>query len=199
MKSGQNSQKGTLFVLSAPSGCGKTSVLDELLALPGMPIRSITYTTRPMRDGEINGVDYHFVSQESFEEKRGEGFFLEWASVYENFYGTAKTDVSTLLDKGTDVIVSVDVQGAGTIRNQMEAVLFFLVAPSREELERRLRGRGTDTDDVIERRLQEVDKEMAQKELYDYVVTNNTVTDSVKKIVALIEDERNKRRETKCQ
>lgn len=185
--------KGILFVLSAPSGCGKTSVLAELLKDSKAPARCITYTTRSMRSGEKNGVDYHFVSVEEFGKKKESGFFLEWASVYENFYGTARSDVETLLNKGRDVIVSVDVQGAKTIRSQMDAILIFLTPPSWEELEDRLRNRGTETPEELERRLKEAKTEMAHHELFDFTVTNDTVKHSAENMMSLIEIERSKR------
>jgi len=187
------SSAGLLFVLSAPSGCGKTSVLTELLNKEKSVVRCLTYTTRGPRAGEKDGVDYHFVSKEEFEKKKKSGFFLEWAQVYGNFYGTAGEDVDRLLTSGKDVMLSVDVQGARTIREKRDAVLIFLVPPSLEELKRRLSGRGTDTPEVVERRLQEAESEMRQISLYDYTVTSDTVENSTRNVINLVTIEREKR------
>ncbi len=187
-------KKGLLFVLTAPSGCGKTSVLTELLKDPSSPKRSITYTTRQKRQGEKEGQDYHFVTREEFEKKKKDGFFLESACVYNNFYGTAKEDVEKLLDGGTDVIVSVDVQGAKTIRSKMAAVLFFLTPPSLDILRSRLEGRGTESEESLKRRLEAAREEMEHKEFFDFTITNDSIEHSTHNLKSMVDIERNKRR-----
>jgi guanylate kinase len=187
-------KKGILFVISAPSGCGKTSVISGLLRSPAGLVRSVTYTTRPIREGERDGIDYHFVSPAEFERKKEEGLFLEWACVYGNLYGTGKSDVEDLLKAGKDVVLSVDVQGAKTIRSKMEAVMIFLLPPSREELARRLRGRGTETPEALKKRLEEAENELSHHELFDYSVTNDALEHCIQNLDSLIEIERKKRR-----
>ena len=187
------SKTGQLFVLSAPSGCGKTSVLAELFKKDRSILRCVTYTTRPPRPDEKNGVDYHFLSKDEFEKRKNSGFFLEWAQVYGNFYGTSGDDVNRLLAGGKDVMLSVDVQGARTIRGKREAVLIFLVPPSIEELKRRLAKRGTETPEVVERRLREAEGEMKQVSLYDYTVVSDTVENCTQNVLNLVTIEREKR------
>ena len=161
--------------------------MTELLKVNRSIARCLTYTTRKPRVGEKNGQDYHFITPEDFKKKIESGFFLEWANVYENFYGTAKEDVKHLLDSGKDVLLSVDVQGAKTIREKMDAVLIFLTPPTLEELKKRLAKRGTETQAVLDRRLQEAEHEMDQVSLYDYTVTNDTIENSVRNILNLVQ------------
>jgi guanylate kinase len=194
VKSPAKVETGLLVILSAPSGCGKTSVVAELLKHNGSLVRCLTYTTRSPRPGEREGVDYHFISPEDFKRKKESGFFLEWASVYDNFYGTAEEDVRHLLESGKNVILSVDVQGARTIRSKMDAALIFLTPPSMEELKKRLSGRGTESSEILKRRLQEAEKEIQQVSLFDYTVQNDTIENSVRNITNLIAIEREKRR-----
>ena len=184
--------KGALFVLSAPSGCGKTSVLEKLLEGNTALSRCLTYTTRKPRQGEVTGKDYHFVSLKEFESKKGNGFFVESAQVYGNWYGTAEEDLKKLLTSGKDVILSVDVQGARTIRGKIDAVLIFLKPPSLEVLKERLLKRGTETPEALEKRFEAVKDELAHLEFYDYTVTNDTIEDSVQRLQALIDLEKKK-------
>ncbi len=168
--------RGYLFIVSSPSGGGKTTLIRRLLAKPpGEPLRfSISHTTRPRRDGEGDGREYHFVSAAEFEKMARAGEFLEHNEVHGNFYGTAKSEVLPRLAAGEDVILDIDVQGARDIRKAYpEAVSIFIVPSSGEELERRLRKRGLDGEDAIRKRLINAAKEIAQAEDFQYVIVND--------------------------
>ena len=155
-------QLGHLYIVSAPSGAGKTSLVKALLKRDPQVVVSVSHTTRPMREGEQDGVDYNFVSRETFDAKIEDGLFLEYAEVFGNKYGTSQVWVREQLAKGLDVILEIDWQGASQVRRLMPgARSIFILPPSRAVLEERLRGRGTDTDDVIERRLSEAVAEMS--------------------------------------
>ena len=168
--------RGYLFIVSSPSGGGKTTLIRRLLAKPpGEPLRfSVSHTTRPRRDGEGDGREYHFVSAAEFEKMARAGEFLEHNEVHGNFYGTAKSEVLPRLAAGEDVILDIDVQGARDIRKAYpEAVSIFIVPSSGEELERRLRKRGLDGEDAIRKRLINAAKEIAQAEDFQYVIVND--------------------------
>ncbi len=168
--------RGHLFIVSSPSGGGKTTLIRRLLAKPpGEPLRfSVSHTTRPRRDGEGNGREYHFVSAGDFEKMARAGEFLEHNEVHGNFYGTAKSEVLPRLAAGEDVILDIDVQGARDIREAYpEAVSIFIVPNSKDELERRLRKRGLDGEDAIRKRLINAAKEIAQAEDSQYVIVND--------------------------
>jgi guanylate kinase len=168
--------RGYLFIVSSPSGGGKTTLIRRLLAKPpGEPLRfSISHTTRPRRDGEGDGREYHFVSAADFEKMARAGEFLEHNEVHGNFYGTAKSEVLPRLAAGEDVILDIDVQGARDIRQAIpEAFSIFIVPSSVEELERRLRKRGLDGEDAIRKRLINAAKEIAQAEDFQYVIVND--------------------------
>jgi guanylate kinase len=168
--------RGYLFIVSSPSGGGKTTLIRRLLAKPpGEPLRfSVSHTTRPRRDGEGDGREYHFVSAADFEKMARAGEFLEHNEVHGNFYGTAKAEVLPRLAAGEDVILDIDVQGARDIRQAIpEAVSIFIVPSSVEELERRLRMRGLDGEDAIRKRLINAAKEIAQAEDFQYVIVND--------------------------
>ncbi len=166
--------QGTLYIISAPSGAGKTSLVKALLeSTDGMQV-SVSHTTRPMRPGEVDGKAYHFTDVESFKARIDSGDFLEHAEVFGNFYGTSRSAVEEMLAQGLDVILEIDWQGAAQVRKLIpEAVSIFILPPSREELERRLRGRGTDADEVIARRLGEAVNEMGHYGEFDYLVFND--------------------------
>jgi len=167
--------RGTLFIVSSPSGGGKTTLIRRLLAKPpGEPLRfSVSHTTRPKRDGEVDGREYHFVSAAEFEKMARRGEFLEHNEVHGNFYGTAKSEVLPRLAAGDDVILDIDVQGARDVVAAVpEAVSIFIIPASPEELERRLRNRGLDGEDAIRKRLINAAKEVAQAETFQYVIVN---------------------------
>ncbi len=181
------SNKGNLLILSAPSGSGKTSL--ALRVVPQLKsIRfSVSHTTRGMRGGEENGKEYFFVSEEEFRRMIEENRFLEWAQVYGNYYGTSRDFVERELAGGTDVLLDIDVQGALKVRKLMpDAVMIFVLPPSFQELEKRLRGRGLDDDDVIERRLQIARDEINSYRRYDYVIINRVLEDSVEELKSII-------------
>jgi guanylate kinase len=187
-----------LIVLSAPSGAGKTTLCDQLLATRPNIQRAITCTTRAPRPGERDGVDYHFLDARTFEEKRGRGEFLESALVHGNHYGTLKSEVFDILGSGKDALLNVDVQGAATIR-QLAAkdpelsralVTVFLTAESLAVLETRLRKRGADSPETMERRLKEASKEMARWREFDFVIVSGSIKDDLDRMLAILDAER---------
>ena len=166
--------QGTLFVVSAPSGAGKTSLVKALHeSVPGLAV-SVSHTTRAMRPGEIDGQDYHFVAPEVFERMIAEGAFLEHARVFDHYYGTAQAAAEKCLQRGEDVILEIDWQGARQVRRLVpESVGIFIVPPSREILRQRLKGRGQDSEAVIERRMNDAIAELSHYPEYDYLVVND--------------------------
>ena len=168
--------KGHLFIVSSPSGGGKTTLIRRLLATPpGQPLRfSVSHTTRPRRDGETDGKEYHFISAAEFEQMARHGDFLEHNEVHGNFYGTAKSEVLPRLLAGEDVVLDIDVQGARDIRAAYpDAISIFIVPSSAKELEERLRKRGLDGEDAIRKRLINAAKEIAQAPSFQYVIVND--------------------------
>jgi len=184
-----NKKKGAFIVISGPSGVGKNTIADILID-KGYGIYSVSVTTRGIREGEVDGKDYFFVSKEEFDKNIEEENFLEYAKYGDNYYGTLKRYVFDNIDNGTNVIAVVDIQGGVNIENIFpEAVLIFIMPPSYEELEKRLRGRGTDSEDDILKRLDIAKKEMDFSSHYDYVVINNTVDECINEIVNIIDKE----------
>jgi len=168
--------RGNLFIVSSPSGGGKTTLIRRLMAKPpGKTLHfSVSHTTRPMREGEADGREYHFVSAKQFQEMARQGEFLEHNEVHGNFYGTAKSEVLPRLAAGEDVILDIDVQGARDIRAaQPEAISIFIVPSSEAELRRRLMARGLDGEDAIRKRLINAAKEIAQAPDFQYVIVND--------------------------
>ncbi len=168
--------RGFLFIVSSPSGGGKTTLIRRLLANPpGEALRfSVSHTTRPMREGEADGREYHFISASEFEKMARHGDFLEHNEVHGNFYGTAKSEVLPRLAGGDDVVLDIDVQGARDIRAALpEAVSIFIVPSSAAQLERRLRRRGLDGEDAIRKRLINAAKEVGEAEDFQYVIVND--------------------------
>lgn len=165
---------GIALVISAPSGTGKTTLIRRLRTeFPNFGY-SISCTTRAPRDGEVDGKDYHFLSRERFVELRDQGHFAEWAEVHGNFYGTPLAPVREMLAKGQDILFDIDVQGAAQLRTTMaEAGFIFILPPSVAELERRLRGRGLDSEEVILRRLTNARAEMREAPKYDALIVND--------------------------
>jgi guanylate kinase len=188
--------EGFLLVLSAPSGCGKTTILQQVTAeLPGLSF-SVSHTTRSPRPGEVNGREYHFVSHEQFlalREQQPSGF-LEWAEVHGNFYGTSRQEVAQRLRAGADVILDIDVQGAEQVRRQAEPVTVFIAPPSLEELERRLRGRGTESEDNLRLRLAAAAQEILAADAYTYLIVNDQLEKAVQALKSVIIAERCRRR-----
>lgn len=188
--------EGILLVLSAPSGCGKTTILKKVMAdLPGL-VFSVSHTTRQPRSGEQDGRDYHFVSREQFmaiRDRQPSGF-LEWAEVHGNFYGTSRQDVEALLVEGMDVVLDIDVQGAAQIRRNAEPVTVFIAPPSLFELERRLRGRGTESEESLAVRLANAEKEIQDAGSYTYLIVNDQLDEAVQALQAVIIAERCRRR-----
>lgn len=169
-----NKSTGTLYVFSAPSGAGKTSLVKALLEQTKAIGVSVSHTTRDPREGEINGKDYNFVTQDEFKSLIEQNAFLEHAQVFDNFYGTSQFWVEQELESGRDVILEIDWQGAQQIRQQMpDMVSVFILPPSREELLKRLTGRGTDSEEVIARRMQDAESEMSHYAEFDYLIIND--------------------------
>ena len=184
----------TVFIVSAPSGSGKTTLVSRLLAsLPGLMF-SVSYTTRKPRGDEVDGRSYRFVSRQDFEAMVARGEFLEWAEVFGNYYGTHRGILEEAQAQGKDLVLDIDVQGARQLRSRIpEAVSVFILAPSRQILEQRLRARGEDREDVIERRLRDAAEEIRNYDRYDYVVINRDLDDSATTLSAIVRAERVRR------
>ncbi|WP_432696948.1 guanylate kinase [Marinobacterium sp. YM272] len=182
---------GHLYIVSAPSGAGKTSLVKALLERDSQVVVSVSHTTRPCREGEIEGVDYNFVTPEQFETKIENGQFLEYAEVFGNKYGTSQVWVQEQLNKGLDVILEIDWQGAEQVRRLMpQARSVFILPPSREVLERRLRGRGTDTEEVIQKRLSKTVSEISHYSEFDYLVINDDFETALADLVSIFRSAR---------
>jgi len=184
--------KGRLFVISAPSGAGKTTILKVVMdRIPGLAF-SISHTTRSPRSGEKNGVDYHFVSREEFMQMIEQGLFLEHAEVHENLYGTSRVAVEEQLGSGLDVILDIDVQGADILRceSQLQATYIFISPPGLSELRDRLVGRGTEDEKRIALRLNNAKVEMQAAEKYEYLVINDKIEEATELFSAIVLAER---------
>jgi guanylate kinase len=178
---------GCLFVIAAPSGAGKTSLVRALMEREPSLRFSISYTTRKQRPNEIHGRDYFFVDKPEFEAMVARGEFLEHAQVFDNFYGTALAQVESSLAAGQDLILEIDWQGAQQIRARLpECHAVFILPPTRAELERRLRGRGTDAEDVIQRRLRDAASDMTHWSEFDYVVVNDDFERALMALQAIV-------------
>jgi guanylate kinase len=192
-------RRGLLFVLSSPSGAGKSTLSRMLLAADPQIALSVSYTTRPPRPGEVDGVDYHFTDVATFKTMAADGAFLEWAHVFNHRYGTPKAPVEAELAAGRDVLFDIDWQGAQQLYQEAgpDVVRVFILPPSIEELERRLRSRGTDSDEVIADRMSRAKSEIGHWDGYDYVLINDDVGPCFEKVGQILRAERMKRRRQK--
>jgi guanylate kinase len=178
---------GTLYVFSAPSGAGKTSLVKSLLEKINNIRVSVSHTTRSPREGEVDGQDYNFVTQTDFQELIKQSAFLEHAKVFDNFYGTSQAWVENELFEGRDVILEIDWQGAKQIRHQIpETVGVFILPPSREELLSRLTGRGTDNAEIIARRMHDAENEMSHYGEFDYLIINDDFDDALEELCSIV-------------
>jgi len=170
-------EKGKVIVIVAPSGTGKSTLIKRLQKAFPQLRGVVTYTTRPIRSNETNGEDYHFVDLEKFEKLKAEEFFIEWAKVHGNFYGSSKESVHDKINIGENTLLEIDVQGAKAYMEEFKdnAKVIFLSPPSMEILEERLRGRGTETDDVIEVRLETAREEMKYRDAFDFLIINDDI------------------------
>lgn len=183
-------KKGKLFIVSAPSGAGKTTICKRVMeSLPGLAY-SISYTTRDPRPGETADVDYHYITLDEFREKKALGAWLESAEVHGNYYATSRQDVRDILDSGKSVVLDIDVQGMEQVTERFpEAVTLFIMPPSDEELERRLRGRKTDSEATIQGRLKAARHEMEKRHSYRYIIVNDILESAVREMMSIIEKE----------
>ena len=181
----------TLYIVSAPSGAGKTSLLKALVATDDGIQVSVSHTTRPMRPGEMDGVDYHFVDKERFMAMVEQGEFLEHAQVFDNLYGTSEAAIREQLQSGLDVVLEIDWQGARQVRGRFaDAVSIFILPPSPEALRQRLTGRGQDSEEVIERRMRDARSEMSHYPEYDYLIINDLFDEALEQLRAVVEAQR---------
>ncbi len=178
---------GTLFIVTAPSGAGKTTLVSGLLTRDPLVSLSVSYATRAPRPGEVDGQHYNFVDVPTFRALRDKGEFLEWAEVHNNYYATSKTWLEAQISSGRDILLEIDWQGAQQVRKVFpQAVGVFILPPSVEELERRLRGRGTDSEDVIARRVLGARGEMRHVAEFDYVIINEDLSAALDDLVAVV-------------
>lgn len=184
-------RKGILFVISAPSGAGKTTLCQELMnAFPDIKF-SISCTTRDKRAGETDGVDYHFISEDKFRKMISEGAFAEWAEVHDKLYGTKIEDIRKATEEGHDIILDIDWQGARQIRERIGGgVYIFILPPSIEELERRLRERGKDSEEIIRKRINNAREELSHSSWYDYSITNDNLPAAANALKSIVVAER---------
>ncbi len=189
------SAKSNLFVVSAPSGAGKTTLCRELVSATERLFYSVSYTSRAPRGKEENGKDYFFLSRSEFEAMVRDNRFAEWAEVYGNLYGTARHTIDESMAEGNDVLFDIDIKGARQIKQAYpHAALVFIVPPSIEELTRRLRKRGQDSVEVMQARVEKVKSELAESDLYDYVIINDRFEDALARLKAIVIAERSKKR-----
>lgn len=186
--------QGQLFIISAPSGAGKTTILKQVMADLTALSFSVSHTTRPPRKGEVDGLDYYFVNRIDFSRMQDNQEFLEFAEVHSNLYGTSLKAVVDQLNSGIDVILDIDVQGAQLVQNRkdknIKPVTIFIVPPSMDALERRLTGRDTDSKETIKLRLENASKEMASLDMYEHVIINDNLDEAIEMVKAVILAER---------
>ncbi len=183
-------ERGLLIVISGPSGAGKGTICSELRKEMPNLVYSVSMTTRDPRVGEKEGINYFFRTKEQFEELLAQGDFLEYAKVYDNYYGTPKAHVMDLLDEGKHVILEIDIQGAMQVKDAFsDGVFIYIVPPSLSVLSNRLNGRGTDAQDVINKRLSLASSELALAHRYDYIVVNDILDEAVEKVASILRAE----------
>jgi len=181
----------SVFIISAPSGSGKSTLVHRLLQTVSGLVFSISYTTRPPRTAEKNGVDYKFISRKDFEERLGRGEFLEYAEVFGNYYGTHREEFDNAVHQRKDLVLDIDVQGARQLKVAIpEAISIFVLPPSREVLEQRLRSRSQDSEEVIQRRLRGAAEEVRNYSQYDYVLINREIEEASARLASIVRAER---------
>jgi guanylate kinase len=184
----------TVFIVSAPSGSGKSTLVGQLMQIVPRLRFSVSYTTRPPRGNEVDGKEYYFISREQFLARVERGEFLEWADVFGNYYGTHQSELDRAAADGFDLILDIDVKGARQLKERIPgAVSIFILPPSRQVLEQRLRSRSQDSEAVIQRRLSEAAEEIRNYSQYDYVLVNREVQASVDNLVAIVSANRSRR------
>jgi guanylate kinase len=187
---------GNLFIISAPSGTGKTTILKKIIAAMDYIVFSVSHTTRPPRAGEQDGIDYFFVDKDTFADMQQQGHFIEWAEVHGNLYGTSSNSIQAAIGQGKDIILDIDVQGALQVKEKLgdKGVFIFIAPPSSGELERRLAGRSTESGSVIATRLANARDEMKSIGHYDFVIVNDIVDQAVEVLKSIIIAERSRKR-----
>lgn len=183
----RSAKRGHIFIVSAPSGSGKTTLCRALLEhMPDLRY-SVSFTTRPRRNGEKNGTDYYFVSKEEFEQRINQGKWAEFADVHGNYYGTSAEIIDKVIRSGQDILLDIDVQGMQQmLKRYPESVTIFILPPSMDALKHRLEKRETDSKTVIERRLRDAEKELAQKDVYRHVITNDDLHKAIEELVGIV-------------
>lgn len=194
-----NTRTGQLYIVSAPSGAGKSSLLNALRERVDKLVVSVSHTTRPPRPGEQDGVHYHFTPVEVFRQQVADGNFLEYAQVFDNYYGTSRLSVDALRETGKDVILEIDWQGAQQVREHAESVTsIFILPPSIEALSERLHGRGQDSETTIQRRMRDAQAEMSHYPEYDYLIINDDFATALDDLACIFRSERLKQAQ-QCQ
>jgi len=192
--SSSETRRGSLFIIAAPSGGGKTSLVNALLKQDPRLILSVSHTTRPARPGEIDGQHYHFVSETEYEEMVRNGDFMEHARVFDHYYGTNRKSVAQQLEQGRDVILEIDWQGARQVRAVFpDCCCIFIIPPSLESLRKRLTGRGQDSAEVIQRRMRDARAEISHWAEFDQLVVNDNFDTALEDLLAIINDHRKRR------
>jgi len=181
---------GTLFIFSAPSGAGKTSLVTALIEQTEQLMVSVSHTTRAMREGEVDGTHYHFIDVPAYRQMVEEKAFVEHAQVFDNFYGTSQAAIESKLVEGLDVILEIDWQGARQVRERMRSTSVFILPPSKPALRERLQGRGTDNEEIIDRRMRDAISEMQHYDEYDYIVVNDDFDTALEEIKAIVTSSR---------
>jgi len=187
---------GNLFIVSAPSGTGKTTILKRIISEMENIMFSVSHTTRPPRPGEKDGVDYYFVEKDAFKKMQEQDLFHEWAEVHGNLYGTSRNAVQKIIDQGKDIILDIDVQGGLQAMDKVgdKGIFIFILPPCLQELEKRLVNRGTESESVIATRLKNAQGEIKIMEQYDYVIVNDSVAEAVDVLKSIIIAERSRKR-----